>query len=195
MELGVSVLLVDFRGSGNSSESYTTIGIHEGSDVATVAHYASENFSHSSTILFGKSMGAAAILRAAYEETIAPDAVILEAVFDRMLSTVCNRFDIMGAPSFPAARLLVFWGGVQFGFNGFENNPVEYAHSLKCPALFMHGANDPRAKLSEGRDVYNAVPGNRKWFKEFADAGHQSYVAANPGQWKEAVLEFLNFDK
>lgn len=191
LELGASVLLVDFRGSGGSSESYTTIGMREGADVAATMRYAGKNFSHSTTVLFGKSMGAAAILRAAYEETIAPDAVILEAVFDTMLSTVCNRFDLMGAPSFPAARLLVFWGGIQFGFNGFDNNPVEYAESLKCPVLFMHGANDPRAKLSEGRSVYNAVPGNHKWFKEFAGTGHQSYVAANPEQWKEAVVSFL----
>ena len=192
LELGASVLMVDFRGSGGSSESYSTIGMYEGTDVATVARYAKDNFSHSSTILFGTSMGAAAILRAAHEETIEPDAVILEAVFDEMLSTVCNRFDIMGVPSFPAARLLVFWGGMQFGFNGFANNPVEYARSLKCPVLFMHGANDPRAKLAEGRSVYDAVTGNRKWFKEFSEAGHQSYVAANSDQWQTAVLDFFS---
>ncbi len=191
LELGKSVLLVDFRGSGGSSESYTTIGVCEGADVATAVDYANKNFSHSTTILFGKSMGAAAILRAVYEETIDPDGIILEAVFDSMLSTVCNRFDIMGAPSFPAARLLVFWGGMQFGFNGFDNNPVEYASSLKCPVLFMHGANDPRAKLAEGRSVYDAVPGNRKWFKEFEKAKHQSYIATYPEQWRTAVWEFM----
>ncbi len=191
LELGVSVFLVDFRGSGGSSKSYTTIGVCEGVDVATAVRYAKDRFSHTDTILFGRSMGAAAVLRAVHEEAITPDAVILEAVFDRMLSTVCNRFDIMGAPSFPAARLLVFWGGIQFGFNGFGNNPVEYASSLKCPVLFMHGSSDPRAKLSEGRSVYDAVPGSCKWFKEFSEAGHQSYVAAYPEQWKVSVNNFF----
>jgi hypothetical protein len=56
LDLGASVLLVDFRGSGDSSESYTTIGIREGDDVSAVVRYAHDNLPHSSLILFGQSM-------------------------------------------------------------------------------------------------------------------------------------------
>jgi hypothetical protein len=70
--------------------------------------------------------------------------VILEAVFDTMLNTVRHRFHAMGIPAFPSAQLLVFWGGRQWGFDGFAHNPVQYAASLNCPSLFMHGANDPK---------------------------------------------------
>lgn len=82
---------------------------------------------------------------------IKPDAVILEAVFDTMLHTVEHRFGAMGVPAFPNAELLLFWGGVQGGFNGFDHNPVEYAGSLSCPALFMHGGLDPSSRMEEGR--------------------------------------------
>jgi len=102
IDLGASVLLVDFRGSGGSSECYTTIGVREADDVAAVVRYASASLPHSSVVLFGQSMGAVAILRAVKEHGIAPDAVILEAVFDTMLNTVRNRFAAMGIPSFPA---------------------------------------------------------------------------------------------
>jgi hypothetical protein len=44
---------------------------------------------------------------------------------------------------FPA-ELLVFWGGRQFGFNGFAHNPIRYAQALRCPALFQHGSKDNR---------------------------------------------------
>ena len=40
LELGLSVLLVDFRGSANSSESYTTVGYDEAEDVAAAVCYA-----------------------------------------------------------------------------------------------------------------------------------------------------------
>ena len=40
LEMGLSVLLVDFRGSGDSSESYTTVGFDEAGDVAAAARYA-----------------------------------------------------------------------------------------------------------------------------------------------------------
>jgi predicted alpha/beta-fold hydrolase len=59
--MGLSVLLVDFRGSGGASESYTTIGVCEAEDVAAVVDYANEALPHASTILLGQSMGAVAI--------------------------------------------------------------------------------------------------------------------------------------
>lgn len=188
--LGVSVLLVDFRGSGGSSESYTTIGVHEGNDVAAVMHYADNNLSHTSIILFGQSMGAAAILRAVHEHAVVPDAVILEAVFDTILNTVSNRFATMGIPSFPSAQLLLFWGGRQWGFDSFAHNPIDYARSVDCPALFMHGADDPRATIAEGRRVFAAVR-SPKEFKEFEAVGHEAYASKYPDEWQSAVAQII----
>ncbi len=186
LDMGNSVMLVDFRGSGGSSESYTTIGVQEADDVITVAKYAKDKFSHTSIILYGKSMGAVAILRAAKDRKIEVDAVILEAVFDTMLNTTRNRFRVMNVPSFLSAELLVFWGGWQWGFNGFAHNPIEYASSLHSPALFMHGEEDPRATLEEGRCVFDAVPGTKE-FVTFEKAGHESYFLSNPVKWQQAV--------
>ncbi len=190
LELGCSVLLVDFRGSGGSSESYTTIGIHEADDVAAAVNYAKALLPHSSTVLFGKSMGAVAILRAAHLKTVTPDAVILEAVFDTLLHTIQNRFAVMGAPAFPGAQLLMFWGGVQWNFNGFSHNPVDYAPSLTCPSLFMHGNDDPRAKLSEGQSVFSAAP-EPKTLKVYNGVAHESYISSYPDVWRETVRKFL----
>jgi pimeloyl-ACP methyl ester carboxylesterase len=190
LSLGASVLLVDFRGSGGSSESYTTIGVREARDVMASVQYAKRAFAHRRTILFGQSMGAVAILKAIDDKAVQPDGVILEAVFDTMLNTVQNRFRAMRVPSFPSAEFLVFWGGCQFGFNGFRNNPVDYARSLQCPALFMHGTDDARATLVEGRRVYEAAPGV-KTLKAFEKTGHESYVVLHEAVWKESVAAFL----
>ena len=57
LQLGTSVLLVDFRGSGESSESYTTIGFREADDVAAVLQHARLNLHHPSVVLYGQSMG------------------------------------------------------------------------------------------------------------------------------------------
>jgi pimeloyl-ACP methyl ester carboxylesterase len=190
LDLGMSVLLVDFRGSGESSETYTTIGFDEAVDVATVVQFAENTFSHSSIILFGQSMGAVAIMRAIKEYDINPDAVIAEAVFDTMLNTVRNRFKKMQLPSFPSAELLVFWGGKHTGFNAFSHNPVDYARSVRCPILFMHGSNDERATIDEGRRVYCAVPGMKE-FKEFSSAGHEAYASSFPDEWKNTVAKFV----
>jgi pimeloyl-ACP methyl ester carboxylesterase len=135
-------------------------------------------------------MGAAAILRAVHSCGIQPDAIIVEAVFDKMLNTVRHRFGAMGVPSFPSAELLVFWGGRQAGFNGFGHNPVDYATAVKCPILFLHGSADPRAQAEEARRVFAAVPA-RKHFKEFPGIGHEAPVIRCPEEWKKVVNQFL----
>jgi len=191
LQLGASVLLIDFRGSGDSSEAYTTIGMREADDVAAVVRYAQQHLNHLRVILFGQSMGAVAILRAIDQCRISPDAVIAEAVFDTMLNTVRNRFHEMRVPSFPSAELLVFWGGRQWGFNGFEHNPVKYAKAVQCPALFMHGADDTRATLTEGRRVFDAV-NCYKEFKVFDRTGHESYISTHSEKWRTTVEEFIN---
>ena len=189
-DLGYSVLLVDFRGSGGSSEAYTSFGYVEAEDVAEAVRYARKNLPYHQIVLSGYSMGAVAILRAVHEHDIEPSAIICEAVFDRMWNTVKNRFEAMGVPAFPSADLLVFWGGRQFGFNGFKHNPVEYARSVSCPILFMHGSDDPRARIEEARQVFDVVSA-RKEFKQFPGTGHEGYIARFPREWEQTVERFL----
>jgi dipeptidyl aminopeptidase/acylaminoacyl peptidase len=190
LEMGCSVLLVDFRGSGDSSGNGTTVGYLEADDVAAAVRYARGHLAPTKLILYGQSMGAAAVLRAVACCGVEPDAVIAEAVFDTMLNTVRNRFRAMGVPSFPCAQLLVFWGGRQNGFDAFAHNPVDNAAKVTCPILFLHGAADSRAHIEEARRVFAAVPG-RKELKEFPDIGHQASVTRFPNEWRQAVGGFL----
>ncbi|MBE7552244.1 MAG: alpha/beta fold hydrolase [Anaerolineales bacterium] len=189
-ELGYTTFLVDFRGSGDSNSSQTSIGFYEADDVAKAFEYAGLLAGDQPMILYGRSMGGAAVLRAISVYHIQPAGVILEAVFDNMLSTVQNRFRAMGLPSFPAAQLLVFWGSHQNGSSGFRHNPVEYAAGVQCPALMLHGTDDPRATLAEGRAVFNRL-GGKKWFEAFTGVGHEAYLAVEPEQWKQSVTLFL----
>jgi hypothetical protein len=189
-EIGYSTLLVDFRGSGGSSGSVTTIGAREADDVAAASAYARAHWPGQPLALFGQSMGAAAVLKAVASGTTA-DAILLECPFDRMLTTVEHRFELTGLPAFPLARLLVFWGGVQNGFDAFAHNPVEYAAGVRCPALLMHGARDPLVHTEEAEGIFAALAGPKRW-ELFAEAGHQSYCFKCPERWSAVVGEFLN---
>ena len=192
LDMGYSVLLVDFRGSGGSSESYTTIGIDEAKDVTTVFRYAEAKLLHTRIILYGFSMGSVAILKSIHDDTINPDAIILGAVFARMSTTIKNRFRTMGVPSWPSSQLLLYWAGKQYGFDGSEHNPIDFAPSVNCPTLFMHGADDPRASFDQAHAVYDSTPGNAfKRFEDFRDIGHESYIDAHPLQWRTAIESFL----
>lgn len=190
LAMGLSVLLVDFRGSGESTGSHTTVGFDEGVDVARSLAFARTNWPGHRMILYGQSMGGAAILRAIHAHGARPDGIVIEAVFNRLLDTVRHRFEAMGVPSFPSAELLVFWGGQQAGFDAFSHNPVDYAASVECPSLFLHGTEDPRARVDEARQVFEAI-GGPKHFQSFPQLGHESSLRHHPGDWHRAVTPFL----
>jgi hypothetical protein len=189
-EMGFATVLIDFRGSGGSDGSATTLGYHEAQDVAATVRYVRSRSLPGPLILYGQSMGGAAILRSIAALEVKPDAVILESVFGRMLGAVRNRFAVMGVPAFPAAELLVFWGGVQVGFSGFGHNPEEYARACNCAALVLHGADDRHARLEEGKTIYENLTGSKE-LVIFEGAGHTALYGAAPGQWKAAVERFL----
>ena len=186
-QLGLNVWLVDFRGSGGSSERCTTIGVNEAEDVAATVDYLRAHSFGGSLLLYGRSMGAAAILRAIHVHDVQPDAVILESVFDRMTTTVGNRFQLMGLPAFPAANLLIFWGGVAAGFDGRRHNPAEYAVSCRSPTLMLHGELDPNARLEEGRNVLRNLGDHSSELVVFPKTGHSPTLAADPKRWLDAV--------
>ena len=189
-ELGYALLLVDFRGSGGSTGNETTIGVVEAEDVSLAVDYARARWGEQPLVLYGKSMGSVAILRAVAILGVQPQAVMVECPFDRLLNTVANRFVAMGLPAFPFAHLLVFWGGVQHGFDGFEHNPVAYAARVACPVLQMHGELDRRVTTEQAEAIFAAL-GGPKEFELFSGAGHESYLSRPPDRWRAVVSGFL----
>ena len=189
-ELGYGVLLVDFYGSGGSTGSGTTIGVKEADDVVATLAYARRTWPERKIVLYGISMGGAALLRAIAVNGARPEAIIVEATFDRLRHTSQNRFRVMGVPLAPLADLLLFWGSVQQGINFFAHNPAQYARAVKSPALILHGEEDQRATLAQGRAVATAM-GAHGHFISFAGVRHMPIVEARPEQWRAAVRQFL----
>ena len=190
LETGYDVLLVDFRGSGGSAGQRTSLGFHEAGDVAAAFRHA-RSLTGGPVVLYGESMGAAAILKAAADGAVHPDGAILECPFDRLLTTVEHRFETYGVPAFPAARLLLFWGGVQQGFDALDHDPVDYARRVTAPTLLMSGADDPWVREAETRGIFAAL-GGPKQLVLFPGAGHGSCRTRRPWQWRAAVSAFLH---
>jgi uncharacterized protein len=147
--LNYDLLLVDFRGVGDSSGNTRTIGVKEAKDVVFAFNYARKLNPEKPIVLYGISMGSAAILRAIARDNIQPHAIILELPFTRLTSAVKSRLKAFNIPLFPTTELLVFWGGVQHGFNGFLHNPVTYANKVNCPTLLLHGKKDKWTDIAE----------------------------------------------
>lgn len=188
-ELGHAALLVDFHGSGESSGDGTSLGYLEADDVAAAADYAKRAWPSQTLVFYGFSMGGAAVLRAIDAAGARPERIIVEATFDTLLNTAKSRFRAMGLPPTPFAELLLFWGGVQWEFDPFTLNPIDYARSVRCPALILHGERDARVPPSQAQALQRAMPGARLVL--FPGARHALLARQQPEQWKTEVGAFL----
>lgn len=189
-EMGYDIFMIDFRGSGGSSLSETSIGYYEADDVAASAQFVEQNFGWDNLIFYGQSMGSVAILKAVNDGKIHPGKIIIESVYDKTISAVNNRFHSMNVPSFPSAYVLIFWGSIIEKFNGFSHNPLDYAKSIDCPIMLMHGDRDPRATLDQARNVYEQLQSEKRMIV-FEDAGHESLYTSSPQKWNAEILGFL----
>lgn len=190
--LDYDTLLVDFRGLGASSGDSTTIGVRESKDVALTINYAEKLKLQHPYILYGVSMGSAAILKAIADKdkNVNPEAVILEAPFARLVNAVGSRLKAINIPTFPMTQLMVFWGGIQQGFNGFNHNPVIYAKSVESPTLILQGKLDKWTTLKEINEIYQNLQGSKQ-LVIFPDAGHDLLVTVDKQLWKRSIEKFL----
>lgn len=187
--MGYSTFLVDFMGSGGSEGNVTTIGFFEAQEVKSCYDYLTKK-GEKNIHLFGTSMGAAAILKALYDYKFTPTSVIIECPFGSMYKTVNARFRMMGAPTFPMAGMLVFWGGMQNGFWAFNHNPEDYATRVTCPVLLMYGEKDNRVSREEIDIIYGNLKG-KKQLVTFPLAGHENYLKKYKTQWTAGVKGFM----
>lgn len=195
VSLGFNVVLTDFQGVGGSTGKITTVGIREARDVAMVFTYLktaqfSQPHPHSPLILYGSSMGTAAILRAIALHHISPDGIILELPFARLINAIKSRLRYRQIPAFPIAELLLFWASVQRDINAFTHNPVVFARSVRCPALVMQGAKDNWTTVSEVEAIVENFTGNKQ-LVTFPTAGHQQLMSVDRELWRSAVTNFL----
>ena len=189
-ELGFPTMLVDFYGSGGSSGTDTSLGVEEARDVAAAMNFIRQKWPGRKVVLYGISMGGAAVLRAVSTEAIKPDAIIVESTFDTLLNTARSRFHATGLPGTPFSELLIFWGSLQRRFNFYTHNPVDYARSVKCPALILHGEKDERAPPEQARSIAQAT-GNKGQLIIYSGVPHMPIVDARPSEWRRDVNRFL----
>jgi alpha-beta hydrolase superfamily lysophospholipase len=189
--LGYATFVVDFRGHGGSGGMKTTIGFAEADDVARTVEYARPLAGGRPVILYGQSMGSAAVLRAVAVHHVEAAAAVVECPFDRLTSTVGNQLRSVGLPGFPCAQIMVFWGGLQHGFSGFDHNPVDYARAVTCPTLLLQGDRDPLVTLAQARSIFDNLPSSKQ-LEIFASLGHESFEQARPGHWEPVLRRFLH---
>jgi fermentation-respiration switch protein FrsA (DUF1100 family) len=174
---GYDLLLVDYRGYGESTGSPSEKGLYLDGRAAMAYLRSRRPDEARRIVVWGRSIGAAVAVDLAAADPSGPDGVILETPFT----------------SVPA---LLHRGGhrILYGLSRFGTYRLDSASRIarvRAPLLVIHGTADEIAPFSLGRELFDLAPG-RKEFVTIEGGGHNDLWAHHEDAMWSAVLRFLS---
>ncbi|HRG92245.1 MAG TPA: alpha/beta fold hydrolase [Chitinophagaceae bacterium] len=189
--LGYNIMLVDFRGHGNSDGNRTTIGYREAEEVKLAFDFIQQK-GEKNIFIYGSSMGAVAVTRAIYLYELKVSGLILEMPFYSLQTYLKARAAQIGFPAQPFAFFTSFWIGLEKGFNGYKHRTARYAAAIHCPVLLNWGTLDHYVNEKEIRAIYEAIPGREKRLIIYEGASHESLLRKDAEKWRTSTESFLS---
>jgi len=170
--LGLNVLIVDYRGYGQSTGTPSEQGLYH--DAAACWNYLTKerDIAPEDVVVFGRSMGGGAATWLAARHT--PGAVILESVFTNVPDVGAHHY------SFLPVRALAT--------NQFDNEAR--VAEIDAPILSIHSREDRVVPFELGRRVYEAAA-EPKQFLEI-QGGHNDGFLVSSEPYLEAIDDFLS---
>jgi fermentation-respiration switch protein FrsA (DUF1100 family) len=160
--LGLSVLIIDYRGYGESGGSVSIGGTALDAEAAWRWLTEERRIPPEKIIVFGRSLGGAIAME--LPRRVRPGAVILESTFSSLPEMASFVLTGTGFLS-PLARLLL----------GDVWNSAEGARNLTAPALFIHSPDDEVVPYELGKRLYDAAAG-RKTFVEIRGGHNEGFL-------------------
>jgi len=190
-EKGYASLLLDLRAHGRSSRSKSGFGWLERAEVRAGIEESRRVHPGVPVILFGSSMGAAAIVFAVTQDETDVSGLILDGAYGDLSDAVEGWFRWLGGPI--AAYLLRPIGWVarpMLGFDPYKLSVTSALSGVRVPTLFLHGENDRLAKFDGAEKNFQATYGP-KILEQFEKAGHCQARWMYAERYDAAILKFL----
>ncbi|MDH3612859.1 MAG: alpha/beta hydrolase [Gammaproteobacteria bacterium] len=138
-ELGLSVLIIDYRGYGQSEGRTTENGIYRDADAAWRYLIESRGVVASDIIIFGRSLGASVASRLAARHR--PLALIVESSFSSVPDIAQELY-----PWLPARWL-----------SRLRHATRDHVRDVRCPVLVVHSRDDEIIPFHHGEAVFAAA--------------------------------------
>lgn len=169
--LGLSVLILDYRGYGRSEGRPSEKGIYR--DAQAAWRYLTEEraIPGDRIILFGRSLGGAiaAYLAARY----AAMGVVLESTFTSVPDMAAELY-----PWLPARWLV-----------RYQYNTIERMRSIRSPVMIIHSRYDEIIPFKHGRLLFDRAPEPRRFLELSGD--HNSGFMQNSDRYREQWDDFI----
>lgn len=170
--LGLSVLILDYRGYGLSQGGISEAGLYADC-VAAYEHAASlARREGRKLVIFGRSLGGVGAVYLAGRRPC--HGLILESTFTNLGDMAAVHFPIPGLK-----------GGLSSRFDSLSR-----IAAVRAPLLFLHGDRDDIVPQKLGRRLFEAATGPKQWVN-LAGAGHNDTLLVNRPAYLAHWSEFL----
>ncbi len=135
-DLGLSVLIIDYRGYGQSEGRTTERGIYRDADAAWRYLIEDRGIVASDIVIFGRSLGASVASRLAAQQQ--PLALIVESSFTSVPDIAQHLY-----PWLPARWL-----------SRLSHATRDYVRDVRCPVLVVHSRDDEIIPFHHGEAIF-----------------------------------------
>jgi len=170
-DLGLDVLIVDYRGYGQSEGKPSEQGTYRDAEAAWQHLTHERAVAPSRIVVFGRSVGGSvAAWLAANRE---PGALIVESSFS----------------SLPALAAELYWFLPVRWLSRFRYPTADYVAAADCPVLVVHSRDDDIIPFHHGREIYEAA-GEPREFLELSGPHNGAHVLSEE-RYLEGLDRFL----
>ncbi|MDR0897022.1 MAG: alpha/beta hydrolase [Oscillospiraceae bacterium] len=191
-ERGMSVLMPDLRGHGQSEGDYIGMGWPDRLDMLRwIDRIIAEN-PDARIALFGISMGAATVMMTAGEALPPQVKLVIEdcgytSVWDEFTVQMRDQFSL---PPFPLLQVASLTAKIRAGYFFSEASALNQVKKATVPMLFIHGDQDTFVPFWMMQPLYDAAPVPKEMLV-VEGAGHGQASGTNPEAYWGAIDAFL----
>ncbi len=187
---GFSILMIDLRGHGQSSDSRLTFGITERKDIIAAVNWLKQKgFNPRQIGVLGVSMGAAAVIGAAADD---PDiaAIVTDSGYAEVYPIIQKNWkSASGLPEIFLPSTMMF-GYLFTGYDPTSSKPVqEIGRISPRPVLIIHSAIDPYTPVENAYKLKVGYPQAEYW--ETNAKEHPESFNTNPQVYVAKVTDFF----
>jgi fermentation-respiration switch protein FrsA (DUF1100 family) len=170
--LGLSVLIIDYRGYGQSQGKPSEYGTYLDAEAAWQYLVKERQIPPEQIILFGRSLGGAVAAWLAQQHS--PGALILESTFTSVPDVAAKHY-----PFLPVRWL------VRAQYNSQERLPT-----IKCPVLIIHSPDDEIIPFEHGRQLFAVAPEPKDFLQ--LTGGHNEGFLITGQAYQAGLAKFIN---
>ncbi|MFO7602680.1 MAG: alpha/beta hydrolase [Gammaproteobacteria bacterium] len=169
--LGLSTLIIDYRGYGQSQGRISERGLYRDARAAWDYLVEARGYADKDIIVFGRSLGGAVAAQLASQ--VQPRALMVESSFSSVRS--------MARRLLPLLSRLVY---LRYDFA-----TAVHVHQVSVPVLVLHSPEDEIIPFSEGQQVF-AAANSPKYFQALRGSHNGGFLQSQP-DYQAAMAAFL----